>query len=78
MKTLWILKTPGGEFIQYKEPKDYDWNLCSKREYVDAETFQRAIRSLERIMDMSPDTAELEAVWEAKNFFKELANDPKG
>jgi hypothetical protein len=33
---FWILTTPGGEFIDYDEPMNMDWTLCSKRKVIDA------------------------------------------
>lgn len=35
---IWILKTPGGEFIEYKEPMNYDWKECRKTKFVDAKS----------------------------------------
>ncbi len=32
----WILKTPGGTFLEYDEPMNYDWSLCSKVKVLEA------------------------------------------
>jgi hypothetical protein len=29
-REFWILKTPGGEFIEYDEPMNMDWTCCKK------------------------------------------------
>lgn len=33
---IWILKTPGGTFVEYDEPMNYDWTVCSKQKYYKA------------------------------------------
>ena len=37
---IWILKTPGGEFIEFDEPMNYDWTLCSKKEFIGLSAYQ--------------------------------------
>lgn len=34
-REFWILKTPGGEFIQYEEPMGYDWSRCKKMRVIE-------------------------------------------
>lgn len=34
---IWLLKTPGGEFICKDEPQGYDWAYCSKKLFIRTE-----------------------------------------
>lgn len=45
MKTFWILKTPGGEFIEQDEPMNYDWKVCKKYKVVNGEVFDEVLEN---------------------------------
>lgn len=41
-KEFWILKTPGGDYIEYDEPMSYDWSRCRKIHVVEASALESA------------------------------------
>jgi ribulose bisphosphate carboxylase small subunit len=45
-KEYWILKTPGGEFVEHEEPMNYDWQRCKKIHVIEHTAYAEAIELL--------------------------------
>lgn len=58
-RVFWILKTPGGEFLEYStEPMNYDWSCCSKLKLVPATELQRVQKLLDEAVEVLKEASE--------------------
>lgn len=62
-REIWVLKTPGGEFIEYYEPMTMDWSRCSKIRYVVASAYE-ALKQMYDILLQRFDNVEKELIKE--------------
>ena len=50
-KEIWILKTPGGEFVEHDEPMNYDWRNCRKTKFVEYSAHDSLKKENEELKD---------------------------
>ena len=50
-KEIWILKTPGCEFVEHDEPMNYDWRNCRKTKFVEYSAHDSLKKENEELKD---------------------------
>lgn len=58
-REFWILKTPGGEFIEHDEPMTMDWSVCKKIHVIEKSAFDAVVAELEAVKAMEKSTYDL-------------------